>query len=185
MIKLRNLITENLDAEIDVLKKYMKAGGERSTIIDPTIKSLHSKKSKYKKELTPVKGEVYRGTSFPKDDLKKLKIVKRDDKWLYLKMKYKSKRPVQSFTHNFDLARKFAKYNNKPGNAEAVVIAKVDNSFVGNYKWLYTIGKDVGLKRNEKEVFHVGNKMDVLVKVSALDVFGLFWEKELDVMGIK
>ncbi|MBC8428129.1 MAG: hypothetical protein H8D94_01510 [Candidatus Pelagibacter sp.] len=187
MIKLKELLTEsiveNIDSEIDMLKKYMEAGGERRVKIDSTIKSLHSKKSKYKKELEPVKGEVYRGTSFDENYLKKLKIVKRDKHWIYLKTKYKSKRSVQSFTHKFDLASQFAKYNAKPGWPEAVVIAKVDNSFVGNYKWLGKIGKEVGLKRNEQEVFHVGNTINVLIKVNALDVFDLFWEKELEKRG--
>ena len=45
-----------------MLKKYMKAGGERSTNIDSTIISLHKKKSDYPKELKPKSGEVYRGT---------------------------------------------------------------------------------------------------------------------------
>ena len=114
MIKLKALIVENIDSEIEMLKKYMKAGGERTTKIDSTIKSLYSKKSKYSKELKPISGEVYRKTAISKKDLKKLKIAKRDDAWLFLKMKYKSRRPVQSFTYNFDLAQKFAKYNAKP-----------------------------------------------------------------------
>ncbi len=63
-------------------------------------------------------------------------MAKRDDKWLFLKMKYKSRRPVQSFTYNFDLAQKFAKYNAKPDYPESIIIAKIDNNFVGNYKWL-------------------------------------------------
>ncbi|MBT3298789.1 hypothetical protein HN385_07695 [archaeon] len=185
MIKLKYLLTENLDTEIEMLKKYMKAGGERTTKIDSTIKSLYSKKSKYSKELNPISGEVYRGTAISKKDLKKLKIAKRDDKWLFLKMKYRSRRPVQSFTYNFDLAQKFAKYNAKPDYPESIIITKIDNNFVGNYKWLGKIGKEVGLKRNEQEVFHVGNTMNVLVKVNALAVYGLFWEKELELMGIK
>lgn len=185
MLKLKDLLNENLDYEIEVLKKYMKAGGERSTVIDPTIKSLYSKKSKYPKELKPISGEVYRGTAISKKDLKKLKLVKRDDNWLFLKMKYKSRRPVQSFTYDFNLARKFAKYNAKPDYPETIIITKIDNNFVGNYKWLGKIGKEVGLKRNEKEVFHVGNTMNVIVRVSALSLHGLFWEKELEKMGIK
>ena len=72
MIKLKYLLTENLDTEIEMLKKYMKAGGERTTKIDSTIKSLYSKKSKYSKELNPISGEVYRGTAISKKDLKKL-----------------------------------------------------------------------------------------------------------------
>ena len=181
MIKLKALIVENIDSEIEMLKKYMKAGGEWTTKIDSTIKSLYSKKSKYSKELKPISGEVYRGTAISKKDLKKLKIDKRDDAWLFLKMKYKSRRPVQSFTYNFDLAQKFAKYNAKPDYPESIIITKIDNSFVGNYKWLSKIGKEVGLKRNEKEVFHVGNTMNVIVRVNALSLYGLFWKKELGI----
>jgi hypothetical protein len=46
---------------------------------------------------------------------------------------------------------------------------------------LSKIGKEVGLKRNEKEVFHVGNTMNVIVRVSALALYGLFWKKELGI----
>ena len=79
MIKLKSLIVENLDSEIEMLKKYMKAGGERTTKIDSTIKSLYSKKSKYSKELKPISGEVYRGTAISKKDLKKTKKIKPQD----------------------------------------------------------------------------------------------------------
>ena len=41
MIKLIELLTENLDSEIDMLKKYMKAGGERTIKIDSTIRDFN------------------------------------------------------------------------------------------------------------------------------------------------
>lgn len=188
IIKLKDLLTENLDSEIEVLKKYMSPGGERSVEIDDVIKSLHAKKSKYKKELEPIKGEVYRGTAYFKKDLKNLKLVKRDGRWLYLKISYNSKRSVQSFTHKEEVADKFADLNavsmydtRVKGDISGVFITKVDNSFVGNYKWLAKIGKEVGLKRNEQEVFHVGKKMNGVVKVDAMQLYGMWWKKELGI----
>ena len=50
----------------------MTAGGERTTKIDSTIKSLYSKKTKYSKELKPISGEVYRGTAISKKDLNEI-----------------------------------------------------------------------------------------------------------------
>ena len=54
--------------------------------------------------------------------------------------------------------------NKKP----AIIVAKVDNSFVGDSRWLYKIGKEVGLSKNEKETFHVGNKLSAILKVDDL-----------------
>ena len=177
MIKLKDILNESLEGltkEIDILKKYMKAGGERTTDIDSTIISLHKKKSDYPKELKPDSGVVYRGTVYDVEKLKKMKPSKVDERYLYYKIPYNSKRKVQSFTYDEFIARKFSQFNAIDAGSSAsvkpaVIIAKVDDSFVGNHKWLYKIGKEVGLSKNEKETFHVGNKLNAILKVDDLN----------------
>ncbi len=152
-----------------MLKKYMKAGGERSTNIDSTIVSLHKKKSNYPKELKPKGGEVYRGTVVDIKTLKKMKPSNIDGRYLYYKIPYSSRRGVQSFTYDEFIARKFSEFNAmKQGKQPAIIVAKVDDSFVGNPSWLHKIGKEVGLSKNEKETFHVGNKIKAILKVDDL-----------------
>ena len=159
-----------------MLKKYMKAGGERSTNIDSTIMSLYKKKSDYPKELKPKSGEVYRGTVVDQKMLKKMKPSKISGRYLYYKIPYKSRRGVQSFTYDEFIARKFSEFNALSQNKKpAIIIASVDDSFVGNHKWLYKIGKEVGLSKNEKETFHVGNKINTILKVD--DLMGVIYQR--------
>ena len=67
-----SFVNESLSKEIEMLKKYMKAGGESTTDITSTIISLHKKKLDYPKELKPKSGEVYRGTYIDNEKLKKM-----------------------------------------------------------------------------------------------------------------
>ena len=166
MIKLQDILNEDISKEIEMLKKYMKAGGERSSNIDSTIESLYKKKSSYPKELKPKSGEVYRGTVVDTKMLKKMKPSKVEERYLYYKMPYKSRRGVQSFTYDEFIARKFSQFNTSSQNkTPAIIVAKVDNSFVGNPNWLYKVGKEVGLSKNEKETFHVGNKINAILRL--------------------
>jgi len=176
MIKLKDILNEDISKEVEMLKKYMKAGGERSTNIDSTIMSLQKKKSKYTKELKPQGGKVYRGTVVDKKMLKKMKPFKVEERYLYYKIPYKSRRKVQSFTYDEFIARKFSEFNASSQNkVPAIIVANVDDNFVGNHKWLYKIGKEVGLSKNEKETFHVGNKINAILKVD--DLMGVIYPR--------
>jgi hypothetical protein len=194
MIKLKDLlpeiensITDQFSSEIQTLQKYVKPGGERDTDIDNAIQTLFNNKSKYPKELNPKAGEVYRGTIENKEELKSMKPIKKDGRWFYYKKEYKSKRKVQSFTYKEEIADKFAMHNGLSNTMygsgdgiSAIIITNVDNNFVVNPKWLYDeIGKNVGLKRNEQETFHVGHTIsNALVKVDALTLFGHDWRNK-------
>jgi hypothetical protein len=176
MIKLKDILNEDISKEIEMLKKYIKAGGERSTNIDSTIESLYKKKSSYPKELKPKSGEVYRGTVVDTKMLKKMKPSKVEERYLYYNIPYKSRRGVQSFTYDEFIARKFSEFNASSQNkTPAIIVAKVDNSFVGNPSWLYKVGKEVGLSKNEKETFHVGNKINAILRVD--DLMGVIYPR--------
>ena len=176
----------DFSAEIETLEKYVKPGGERSTNIDNAVQTLFNNKSKYPKELIPKAGEVYRGTTIDGEELKKMNPIKKEGRWFYYKKPYLSKRKVQSFTYKNDIASKFAMHNTQDNrmsgrkDIEAIVIVNVDSNFVVNSKWLFDqIGKNVGLKRNEQETFHVGNSIpNALIKVDAMQLFGYDWENK-------
>ena len=174
-----SFVNESLSKEIEMLKKYMKAGGESTTDITSTIISLHKKKLDYPKELKPKSGEVYRGTYIDNEKLKKMKPFKVEERYLYYKIPYKSRREVQSFTYDEFIARKFSQFyasdSRSLSGVPAIIIAKVDNSFVGNHRWLYKIGKEVGLSKNEKETFHVGNKINAILRID--DLMGIIYPR--------
>ena len=77
------------------------------------------------------------------------------------------------------IARKFSQFNASDSRSlsgvPAIIIAKVDNSFVGNHRWLYKIGKEVGLSKNEKETFHVGNKINAILRID--DLMGIIYPR--------
>ena len=105
-----------------------------------------------------------------------MKPSKISGRYLYYKIPYKSRRGVQSFTYDEFIARKFSEFEAlKQDKKPAIIVAKVDNSFVGNHSWLYKIGKEVGLSKNEKETFHVGNKINAILKVD--DLMGVIYPR--------
>ena len=170
---IRELLTESIDGlseEIDILKQYMTAGGERSVNVSQAVLSLANKKPEYKKELTPPPGTVYRGTAMPEEQLLEMKPTRREGRHLYFdNVPHTHHGEVQSFTYDEFQARKFSEFNAMERDGKPVVfIAEVDDSFVGNPRWLNKIGKEVGLKCNEKETFHVGKNQIVTIRVDDL-----------------
>ena len=170
---IRELLTESIDGlseEIDILKQYMTAGGERSVNVSQAVLSLANKKPEYKKELTPPPGTVYRGTAMSEEQLLEMTPTRREGRYLYFdNVSHTHNNIVQSWTYDEFQARKFSDFNAMERNKEpAVFIAEVGDSFVGNPRWLNKIGKEVGLKRNEKETFHVGKNQTVTIRVDDL-----------------
>ena len=135
--------------------------------------SLANKKQEYKKELIPKPGTVYRGTAMPKEKLLEMTPTRREGRFLYFdNVPHTHFREVQSWTYDEFQARKFSEFNamerKGPFIEPVVFIAEVDDSFVGNPRWLHKLGKEVGLKRNEKETFHVGKNQTITIRVDDL-----------------
>ena len=173
---IRQIITEsidNLSEEIEVLRQYMTAGGERTVDVSQAILSLAGKKAEHRKELKPKPGTVYRGTAMQKEKLLEMTPTRREGRYLYFdNVPHTHFREVQSWTYDEFQARKFSQFNameRKGISIEPVVfIAEVDDSYVGNPRWLHKLGKEVGLKRNEKETFHVGKNQTITIRVDDL-----------------
>jgi hypothetical protein len=158
---------DDLSEEIDILKQYMTAGGERSTDISQAVLSLAGKKPEYKKQLAPKPGTVYRGTAMSKEQLLEMTPTRREGRYLYFDdVPHAHNKEVQSWTYDEFQARKFSDFNAMERKKEPVVfIAEIDDNFVGNSTWLHKLGKEVGLKRNEKETFHVGKNQTITIRV--------------------
>ena len=170
---IRQVIKESIDdlsQDIEVLKRYMAAGGERTVDISQAVLSLASKKSEYKKELKPKPGTVYRGTAMSKEQLLEMTPTRREGRYLYFDdVPHTHNKEVQSWTYDEFQARKFSDFNAMERKKEPVVfIAEIDDNFVGNSTWLHKLGKEVGLKRNEKETFHVGKNQTITIRVDDL-----------------
>ena len=167
---IRELLTESIPGmseEVESLKQYMAAGGERTVDVSPAILSLAGKKAEHRKELKPKPGTVYRGTAMSKEQLLEMTPTRREGRHLYFDdVPHTHNKEVQSWTYDEFQARKFSDFNAMEREKEPVVfIAEIDDNFVGNSTWLHKLGKEVGLKRNEKETFHVGKNQTITIRV--------------------
>ena len=102
-----------------------------------------------------------------KEQLLEMTPTRREGRHLYFDdVPHTHNKEVQSWTYDEFQARKFSDFNAMERKKEPVVfIAEIDDNFVGNSTWLHKLGKEVGLKRNEKETFHVGKNQTITIRV--------------------
>jgi len=165
-------LNENINSKLEFqLKNYIE---DYSDINVDLLKDLSKIKNKYPKQLDPKSGGnkfAYRGTTFDKDFIKKLKVKSKNNGVIEyklpsnLKITSRGNKGFLSFSTDEDVAKGFGHYSgyvdHKKSNDRVGGYVKVslDNpNFILHPNYMGELSKDMEYsKENEKETLYIGN----------------------------